>query len=86
MDEANMHQLDRIEMMLEKLTVGVPGDDQHLKKTDVRRNVIDMFDSMLRGQMIQAIKAYRTLTGLGLKESKDAIEMMMTRLKTRAVA
>jgi len=26
------------------------------------------------GQKIEAIKAYRVLTGLGLKESKDAVE------------
>lgn len=26
------------------------------------------------GQKIEAIKAYRTLTGVGLKESKDAVE------------
>ncbi len=30
--------------------------------------------TIFRGEKIQAIKLYRELTGLGLKESKDAVE------------
>lgn len=37
-------------------------------------NVDDMLKSIADNRKIDAIKAYRHLTGLGLKESKDAIE------------
>jgi ribosomal protein L7/L12 len=80
----NMHQLDRIENMLERLTVGLPGDEQHMKKIDVQRLVFDLFGFMLTERKIEAIKAYRTLTGMGLKESKDAIESVMGRFTQRA--
>jgi ribosomal protein L7/L12 len=36
--------------------------------------VNDLLKAMKDGQKIAAIKAYRSLTGLGLKESKDAVE------------
>ncbi|GAA2146117.1 ribosomal protein bL12 [Glycomyces algeriensis] len=32
-----------------------------------------------QGKKIQAIKVYRELTGVGLKEAKDAVEMLETR-------
>ena len=35
------------------------------------------------GQMIHAIKAYRDRTGLGLKESKDAVEAMAREMQPR---
>ena len=35
------------------------------------------------GQMIHAIKAYRDRTGLGLKESKDAVEAMAREMQRR---
>jgi Ribosomal protein L7/L12 C-terminal domain len=31
-------------------------------------------DYLFRGEKIQAIKVYRDMTGLGLKEAKDAVE------------
>lgn len=80
----NLHQLDRIEMMLERLTVGLPGDEQHMKKIDVQRHVSDLFGFMLTDRKIDAIRSYRTLTGQGLKESKDAVESIMSRLTARA--
>ena len=36
--------------------------------------VDDLLKQMLAGEKIPAIKAYRVLTGAGLKESKDAVE------------
>lgn len=84
MDTANLHQLDRMELMLEKLTVGLPGDDQHMKRIDVKRTVIDLFSFILADKKIHAIKAYRELTGMGLKESKDAIESLTSRMNLRA--
>ncbi|WP_369234476.1 ribosomal protein L7/L12 [Streptomyces sp. R21] len=38
---------------------------------------MDEIDALLRdGKKIQAIKAYREITGAGLKEAKDAVERM----------
>lgn len=34
-----------------------------------------LLSAMKRGQKIEAIREYRAITGMGLKESKDAIEM-----------
>lgn len=36
--------------------------------------VNELLKAMKDGRKIEAIKAYRSLTGLGLKESKDAVE------------
>ncbi len=35
---------------------------------------------ILRGKKIEAIKAYREATGMGLKESKDAVEALQRKL------
>lgn len=39
--------------------------------------VKDMLQAIVGGRKIDAIRAYRVLTGEGLKESKDAIEFTM---------
>ncbi|NLT56108.1 MAG: hypothetical protein GXX79_16460 [Actinomycetales bacterium] len=39
----------------------------------------EVLDLLVRGQKIQAVKAYREATGLGLKESKDAVEELARR-------
>jgi hypothetical protein len=36
---------------------------------------------LLEGKKIEAIKIYREASGLGLKESKDAVEMVETELR-----
>lgn len=74
-----MHQLDRIEQMLETLTQNKPETNsidvhQKLINAGSKAFVIEMFASMKDGKKIEAIRAYRMLTGEGLKESKDAIE------------
>lgn len=40
---------------------------------DVEDNVEDMLRAMAEGKTIEAIKLCRTITGMGLKEAKDAI-------------
>ena len=76
-----MHQLDRIEGMLETLlgTVGHAADhaDMYMNRIETRKLVVEMFAAMQTGRKIEAIKAYRMLTGDGLKDSKDAIERIM---------
>ena len=42
----------------------------HVKPSDVN----ELLRAMAMNEKISAIKAYRTLTGEGLKESKDAVE------------
>ncbi len=37
-------------------------------------------DFILRGKKIEAIKAYREATGVGLKEAKDAVEAIQRKL------
>src|SRR5690349_16680844 len=39
-----------------------------------------LFEAMLSDRKIEAIKIHRTLTGYGLKESKDAVESLMARI------
>lgn len=39
-------------------------------------DLVPLFDALKRNQKIVAIKEYRVLTGVGLKESKDAIEAL----------
>lgn len=74
-----MHQLDRIEGMLTDLVAKatpptVPAD--LISAASVQRSVLFMFSSLVQDKMIEAIKEYRSLTGSGLKESKDAIETL----------
>lgn len=40
----------------------------------------EMFNCMINSRKIEAIKYYRQLTGCGLKDSKDAVEMITSRL------
>jgi len=40
----------------------------------------DIRELAQQGKMIQAIKSYRNLHGVGLKEAKDAVEEMMAKL------
>ena len=39
---------------------------------------------VFQGRKIEAIKLYREMTGLGLKEAKDAVEELETSLRTSA--
>lgn len=74
-----MHQLDRIEAMLTDLTnkaeAALPPSQPGMISVDfVRQTAAGMFKALIDDRKIEAIKACRQLTGMGLKESKDAIE------------
>lgn len=43
-----------------------------------RESLNKLLHAMQRGQKIEAIKEYRTITNMGLKESKDAVEEFWT--------
>lgn len=47
-------------------------------------NLQPLFAAMESNRKIEAIKAYRTLTGEGLKESKDAVETVMSKFAPEA--
>lgn len=66
-------QFDRMEAMLIRLTSNLPESDQYITKRDVSVMVTEMFRHMKDGRRIEAIKLFRLLTGMGLKESKDEI-------------
>lgn len=83
---AEPHQLDRIEEMLSRLTANLPNTNTHMRRHDVALLVIDMLAYMISGRKIEAIKTHRQLTGMGLKESKDAIENIMDRFVGREAA
>lgn len=51
----------------------------NIPPTPGKINLLPMFEAMRDGEKINAIKEYRSLTGEGLRESKDAIEMLMNR-------
>jgi large subunit ribosomal protein L7/L12 len=39
----------------------------------------ELYDFIARGKLIEAIKIYREVTGVGLKEAKDAVDAMAGR-------
>lgn len=74
-------QLNRIESKLDQLLAqsaprgGAQAPDPY---TEVRA-------SLANGRKIEAIKIYRELTGVGLKEAKEAVEAMMASPSAAAV-
>lgn len=59
----NQHDIAPIADTVAELSVGGGTD-----------SVDRLLDAMQKGQKISAIKEYRSLTGMGVKESKDAVE------------
>lgn len=43
-------------------------------QTPTEQQLKEISDALIQGKKIEAIKAYRTATGTGLKEAKEAIE------------
>lgn len=72
-DPVQMQALARIERKLDLIM-------QHLEIRDYAPPEPDQFGDVRTyiraGQKIQAIKVYREITGVGLKEAKDAVERM----------
>jgi len=83
---SEMHQLDRMEEMLLRMTSNIPGGDTHVLKRDVAITVSELLRYLREGRKIEAIKTHRWLTGMGLKESKDAIENTLSELSRQKVA
>jgi ribosomal protein L7/L12 len=73
---AEEHQLDRMERMLRELYTQSGGgeiDTNVMSKSAVRALVVELCESLASGELIPAMRMYRTLTGASLKEAKDAI-------------
>lgn len=63
----NRTEIESVAETVNSLAAGMGGD------------IVDrLLAAMRNGQKINAIKEYRSLTGLGLKESKDAVELYWT--------
>ena len=63
-------QLDRIESMLERLTVS---QWDQVNTRWVQLQAVEMLEAMAQGRKVDAIKACRAITGRALKEAKDLI-------------
>lgn len=70
-DDLSTYQIE----CLEKLVIDLNG-------TAPKVNLYPMFDAIVAGKKIEAIKAYRELTGEGLLESKNAIERLPMKVLT----
>ncbi len=71
--ERLMARLERVEqkldLLLQNAGIASPGEDEDAAIAEVR--------ALLRaGRKIEAIKRYREVTGVGLKDAKDAVEAM----------
>ncbi|SDY10472.1 Ribosomal protein L7/L12 C-terminal domain-containing protein [Amycolatopsis xylanica] len=62
-------RLDRTERKLDLVLA-------HLGITEPEAEMPEVHAYLLKGQKIQAIKAYRERTGAGLKEAKEAVERL----------
>jgi ribosomal protein L7/L12 len=80
----NMHQLDRIEEGVTKLLAGLPNNPDFLSRATAAAQVTEMFTAIISNRKIEAIKMHRKITGMGLKESKDAIEALLGAVERRA--
>lgn len=51
----------------------------------IKVNLYPLFDAIVAGKKIDAIKAYRELTGEGLLESKNAIERLPMKMQVGGI-
>ena len=55
-----------------------------MKSTVSEEQIATLSECIFQGRKIEAIKLYREMTGLGLKEAKDAVEELETSLRASA--
>lgn len=70
-------QLNRIESKLDQLLAQSSPQGGAQKQTPAPDSYAEVRASLANGRKIEAIKLYRELTGVGLKEAKEAVEAMM---------
>lgn len=82
--------LGQAELLIQAAQIADDGADQIANSTvavvndRVQRDVVGLLEAMASGKKIEAIKNYRSLTGYGLKESKDAVERVMSLFRADA--
>ena len=77
-------RMRRMEAMLQALLVRLdidPAEVTPQELPEIRANHDAIYAALLVGNKIKAIKLYRELYGVGLKEAKDAIDEMMGNLR-----
>jgi ribosomal protein L7/L12 len=69
--------IDRLEQAARDVGEARHARDLAAPKPSNVSEVHDLMSAMANGRLIDAIKAHRSLTGSGLKESKEAVERVM---------
>jgi ribosomal protein L7/L12 len=76
-------RMRRMEAMMSALLLRLDIDLEEVTSQElpeIRANHDPIYAALMAGNKIQAIKLYRELYGVGLKEAKDAIDEMMRNL------
>ncbi|MEU2511180.1 ribosomal protein L7/L12 [Streptomyces syringium] len=73
------NRIDRLNRKIARLERKIDLIVEHLGVPDEEPELTRITELACSGEKIKAIKAYRELTGEGLKESKDAVERLVTR-------
>ena len=68
--ELNFHEINHLSSHVEQMHEPV----------STKADLIPLFNAICSDKKIEAIKEYRTLTGFGLKESKDEVERLMNKI------
>lgn len=70
---------DRLARQVEAVETRIADAETRANRAPSPDNIHELIGYMAEGRKIEAIKCHRFLTGYGLKESKDAIESVMSR-------
>jgi len=71
-----LERLERVEAKLDQLLAGGASAGSGAPGGDMARLEADVRELLRAGKKIQAIKMWREVTQLGLKESKEAVEAL----------
>lgn len=76
--EARLARLERkIDLIMQALNIqDTPPQASHRPIVSSAASMNEVQQLLIAGNKIQAIKLYREMTGLGLKEAKDAVDTM----------
>lgn len=74
--DALRRRVRQLEALVEQLArrAGVSSAELQTLRSSARGITPEVADFVARGEVIRAIKEYRTQTGAGLKEAKDAVD------------
>lgn len=75
------HAFDRYEISQIDSIIMESIQAKHATHVPNPQDARDLITALANDRKIEAIKAFRCLTGDGLKESKDAVELVMNKMK-----